>query len=124
MGGQHFWIQQLEQLILQDFDVTTTAVLVRKKSLISGKIEISLTNSELLDSCTRTTILSPIKFTTGSAAKITLVSTGVNCQYLTGRDFPGGSLVKNLPANARNMGSIPGAGRRCMPGAARLVYRD
>ena len=32
MGGQHFWIQQLEQLILQDFDMTTTAtaVLVRK----------------------------------------------------------------------------------------------
>ena len=30
------------------------------------------------------------------------------------RDFPGGSVVKNLPANAgdaRHMGSIPGLGR-------------
>ena len=26
-------------------------------------------------------------------------------------DFPGGSVVKNLPANARDMGSIPGLGR-------------
>ena len=25
--------------------------------------------------------------------------------------FPGGSVVKNLPANARNLGSIPGSGR-------------
>ena len=30
MGGQHFWIQQLDQLVLQDFHVTTTAILVRK----------------------------------------------------------------------------------------------
>ena len=26
-------------------------------------------------------------------------------------DFPGGSAVKNLPANAGDMGSIPGSGR-------------
>ena len=26
-------------------------------------------------------------------------------------DFPGGSVVKNLPANTGNMGSIPGLGR-------------
>ena len=26
-------------------------------------------------------------------------------------DFPGGSVVKNLPAKARDMGSIPGSGR-------------
>ena len=26
-------------------------------------------------------------------------------------DFPGGSVVKNPPANARDMGSIPGLGR-------------
>ena len=25
--------------------------------------------------------------------------------------FPGGSVVKNLPANAEDMGSIPGSGR-------------
>ena len=29
--------------------------------------------------------------------------------------FPGGSMVKNLPANAGGMGSIPGAGRSHMP---------
>ena len=28
-----------------------------------------------------------------------------------GRGFPGGSMVKNLPANARDTGSIPGLGR-------------
>ena len=28
--------------------------------------------------------------------------------------FPGGSAVKNLPANARDMGSIPGPGRTHM----------
>ena len=26
-------------------------------------------------------------------------------------DFPGGSAVENLPANAGDMGSIPGTGR-------------
>ena len=29
----------------------------------------------------------------------------------TGWGFPGGSVVKNLPANAGDMGSIPGSGR-------------
>ena len=27
------------------------------------------------------------------------------------RGFPGGSVVENLPANAADMGSIPGSGR-------------
>ena len=31
------------------------------------------------------------------------------------RDFPGGAAVKNPPANAGNMGSIPGLGRSHMP---------
>ena len=30
-------------------------------------------------------------------------------------DFPGGSVVKNPPANAEDMGSIPGAGRSHRP---------
>ena len=30
------------------------------------------------------------------------------------RDFPGGIVVKNLPANSGNTGSIPGAGRSHM----------
>ena len=31
------------------------------------------------------------------------------------RAFPGGAVVKNLPANAGDMGSIPGLGRSHMP---------
>ena len=31
------------------------------------------------------------------------------------RGFPGGSVVKNLPANAGDMGSVPGPGRSHMP---------
>ena len=31
-------------------------------------------------------------------------------------DFPGGSAVKNPPANARDVGSIPGSGRSPDPG--------
>ena len=31
------------------------------------------------------------------------------------RDFPGGAVVKNLPANAGDMSSIPGLGRSYMP---------
>ena len=31
------------------------------------------------------------------------------------RDFPGGAVVKNLPANAGYMGSSPGPGRSHMP---------
>ena len=31
------------------------------------------------------------------------------------RDFPGGAVVKNLPANAGDSGSIPDLGRSHMP---------
>ena len=31
------------------------------------------------------------------------------------RGFPGGAVVKNLPANAGDTGSIPGPGRSHMP---------
>ena len=31
------------------------------------------------------------------------------------RDFPGGAVVKNPPANARDTGSSPGPGRSHMP---------
>ena len=31
------------------------------------------------------------------------------------RGFPGGAVVKNLPANAGNTGSSPGLGRSHMP---------
>ena len=32
-----------------------------------------------------------------------------------GRDFPGGAVVKNPPANSVDTGSIPGPGRSHMP---------
>ena len=35
--------------------------------------------------------------------------------------FPGGSVVKNPPANARDAGSIPGPGGSHVPGATKLV---
>ena len=35
-------------------------------------------------------------------------------KYIMG-DFPGGTVVKNLPANAGHMGSIPGLGRFHVP---------
>ena len=35
--------------------------------------------------------------------------------YIKNRDFPGGAVVKNLPANAEDMGSSPGPGRSHMP---------
>ena len=31
------------------------------------------------------------------------------------KDFPGGAVVKNLPANAGDTGSSPGSGRSHMP---------
>ena len=34
------------------------------------------------------------------------------------KGFPGGSVVKNLPTNARDVGSIPGSGRSCGEGNA------
>ena len=34
---------------------------------------------------------------------------------MTGLDFPGGTVVKNLPANAGDTGSIPGLGKCHMP---------
>ena len=36
----------------------------------------------------------------------------LNCNILKkGLDFPGGSVVKNLPASAGDLGSIPGSER-------------
>ena len=35
--------------------------------------------------------------------------------YIQNLDFPGGSVVKNLPASAGDIGSIPGPGRSHMP---------
>ena len=43
------------------------------------------------------------------------VSVGVCDIKDKARDFPDGTVVKNLPANARNMSLIPGLGRLHMP---------
>ena len=40
------------------------------------------------------------------------------------RDFPGGEVVKNPPANAGHMGSIPDLGRSHMPGATKPVRHN
>ena len=34
---------------------------------------------------------------------------------MQGRGFPGGSVIKNLPANVGDTGLIPGLGRSHMP---------
>ena len=38
-------------------------------------------------------------------------STGTDFLKQLRRDFPGGPMVKNLPANAGDTGSVPGPGR-------------
>ena len=45
-----------------------------------------------------------------SCGGLSYVVTKVNC-----RDFPGGIVVKNPPANAGGMGSSPGPGRSHIP---------
>ena len=39
----------------------------------------------------------------------------INILNKMSRDFPGGAVVKNLPANAGDTGSSPGPGRSHMP---------
>ena len=42
------------------------------------------------------------------------VHVGLKSHYtvpMAGKGFPGGSVIRSLPANAGNMGSIPGSGR-------------
>ena len=39
---------------------------------------------------------------------------------ICGRDFPGGPVVKNLPSNAGNAGSIPGWGAKIPHAAEQL----
>ena len=39
-------------------------------------------------------------------------------------DFPGGPVVKNLPANVGDTGSIPGPGRSHTPWVTRLVHHS
>ena len=43
------------------------------------------------------------------------ISKKIDSTVLIMGDFPGGTVVKNLPANAGDMGSSPGPGRSHMP---------
>ena len=49
-----------------------------------------------------------------AAALLVSVSVASSCISKISGDFPGGSVVKNLPANAADGGSIPGPGRSYM----------
>ena len=42
-------------------------------------------------------------------------STYMHIFFNSKQDFPGGAVVKNLPANARDTGSSPGPGRSHVP---------
>ena len=42
---------------------------------------------------------------------------------MTDRDFPGGPVVKNLPCNAGDVGSIPGQGTKIPHDAGQLSLR-
>ena len=42
-------------------------------------------------------------------------TTVINPSKVYHQDFPGGAVVENPPANAGDMGSIPGPGRSHMP---------
>ena len=58
-------------------------------------------------------IIYRILFTVSGGSWISLITTPFkNFWY---RDFPGGTVVENPPANAGDMGSGPGPGRPYMP---------
>ena len=46
------------------------------------------------------------------------------CKKERVRDFPGGAVVKNLPANAGDTGSSPGLGRFTRCGATKPVRHN
>ena len=48
----------------------------------------------------------------------------LNIKILQNRDFPGGPVVKNLPANAWDVDSIPGPGRFHMPLATKPMSHN
>ena len=48
-------------------------------------------------------------------ASLGFSSTCLQLPQIKDRNFPGGVMVKNLSANAGDMGSIPGLGRSHMP---------
>ena len=53
----------------------------------------------------------------------TLLEARVQQRTKQSQDFPGGPMVKNLPCNAEDVGSIPGWGTR-IPHAVRYLSPD
>ena len=68
-----------------------------QKAFLTGLASLKeiITNSTLLFSCTP--------------------SMKAECREKSSLDFPGGPVIKNLPAKAGDMGSIPGLGRFHIP---------
>ena len=56
-----------------------------------------------------------MQFKTTMRYHLTTVIMAILKKTRDNRDFPGGSVVKNPPANAGDMGSILGLGRSHMP---------
>ena len=56
-----------------------------------------------------------------SNAKITSSTSYLTSEWQRPRGFPGSSVVKNLPANAGDVGSIPGTGRSPGSGNGKLL---
>ena len=56
----------------------------------------------------------------GSFTEVTTVMPFKNMSL----DFPGGPLVKNLPANAGNMGLIPGREDSTYPGVTKPMHHN
>ena len=65
-------------------------------------------------------VLIYILFVVSEVEQFLMKSTNINPIFIShtkcsGRDFPGGTVVENLPANAGDTGSSPGLGRSHMP---------
>ena len=70
--------------------------------MFCGVRRLNQLSSHLLGTCIRSPVLGA---GAGGEAKM---------KKTQSRDFPGGVVVKNLPAKAGDMGSIPGLGRSHM----------
>ena len=65
--------------------------------------------------CATSLIIGEMQIKTTMRYHITPVRMAIIKKSTNNRDFPGGTVVKNLPANIGDTGSIPGLGRSHMP---------